>query len=79
MQLRLRRHSYRFAEQVLNSKLALKEEVKKTIENLNPDPSDLSRPKFNEVQGTKFVSLSWKDQSDVFKDREDEINGEPLI
>jgi len=31
MQLRLRRHSYRFAEQVLNSKLALKEEIEKAI------------------------------------------------
>jgi len=71
MQLRLKRHSYRFAEQVLNSKLALKEEIEKTIEALDPDPSDLSRPKFNELLKQKFVSLGWQDQPDVFEDPED--------
>jgi len=71
MQLRLRRHSFRFAEQVLNSKLALKEEIERTIENLNPDPTDLSRPRFNELLRAKFVSLGWKDQPDVFEDEED--------
>jgi len=40
MQLRLKKYSYRFAEQVLNSKLALKEEIEKTIENLDPRKSD---------------------------------------
>jgi len=48
MQLRLRTYSYRFAEQVLNSKLSLKEEIRGVIENLDPDPKDLSRPRFNE-------------------------------
>ena len=67
MQLRLKRYSYRFAEQVLNSKLALKEEIEKTIEALDPDPSDLSRPKFNELLKQKFVSLGWQDQPDVLR------------
>lgn len=71
MQLRLRTHSYRFAEQVLNSKLSLKEEIKQTIENLDPDPKDLSRPKFNELLRRKFVDLGWTDQPDVFEDPED--------
>ncbi len=69
-QLRLRKHSYRFAEQVLNSKLSLKEEIEKTKENLDPDPTDLSRPKFNELLRTRFVSLDWKDQPRVFKDED---------
>jgi len=62
MQLRLRTYSYRFAEQVLNSKLALKQEIEKTIEELDPDPNDLSRPKFNELLRQKFVALGWQDQ-----------------
>lgn len=35
MQLRLRTYSYRFAEQVLNSKLALKQEIERTIKSLD--------------------------------------------
>jgi len=70
-QLRLKRYSHRFAEQVLNSKLALKEEIERTIENLNPEPADLTRPNFNELLRTKFLSLGWKDQPDVFDDKED--------
>ena len=71
MQLRLRRLSYRFAEQVLNSTLALKEEIERTIETLNPDFKDLSRPGFNELLRQKFVALGWTDQPDVFEDPED--------
>jgi len=71
MQLRLRTYSYRFAEQVLNSKLSLKEEIRGAIESLNPDPKDLSRPNFNELLREKFVALGWTDQPDVFEDPKD--------
>ena len=49
MRINLQKYSFRFAEQVLNSKLALKQE----IENVLLDPSmelyTLNRPHFNRV------------------------------
>ena len=66
MSLRLQRYSYRFAEQVLNSKLAVKQE----IENLLTDPSivisSLSRPIFNEVLKDLFINKGWESQPPVF-------------
>jgi hypothetical protein len=61
----------RAAEQVLNSKLALKQE----IENILTDPSievkSLSRPKFNEILESKFVSKGWESQPPVFNEPND--------
>ena len=68
MTLRLQNFSYRFAEQVLNSKLALKQE----IENLFVDPSiyipSLSRPRFNEVLKALFEGRGWESQPSVFNE-----------
>jgi hypothetical protein len=68
MNLRLQKFSYRFAEQVLNSKLDIKQE----IENILTDPSinipSLSRPEFNRVLRDIFVSKGWKDQPRVFEE-----------
>lgn len=66
MRLRLQASSFRFAEQVLNSKLAIKQEV----ENILLDPSislpDLSRPNFNSVLEKLFVEHNWEKQPAVF-------------
>ena len=43
--MKFQTYSYRFAEQVMNSKLKLKHEIEDTIKNLNPDPKELSRLK----------------------------------
>lgn len=71
MRLRLEKFSYRFAEQVLNSKLAIKQE----IEGILTDPSiqipSLSRPEFNRVLKSLFTSRGWQDQPDVFQNEED--------
>jgi hypothetical protein len=67
MKLRLEKFSYRFAEQVLNSKLTIKQE----IESILTDPSiqipTLSRPEFNKLLRSLFVSKGWTDQPDVFQ------------
>jgi hypothetical protein len=67
----LQKFSFRFAEQVLNSKLALKQE----IENLLTDPtiniSSLSRPRFNDILRERFVSRGWESQPPVFNEPND--------
>ena len=42
--LRLQRFSFRFAEQVLNSKLSLKEEIDTILPDTIPDITKMSRP-----------------------------------
>lgn len=49
MILRLQKFSYRFAEQVLNSKLALKQEIENVLLDPSIDIASLSRPHFNEI------------------------------
>ena len=69
--LRLQRFSYRFAEQVLNSKLALKEEIEGIFTEEIPDTGVLSRPAFNKLLDERFVSKDWKRQPPVFHEAED--------
>lgn len=69
--MRYSKFSFRFAEQVLNSKLALKQEIEDTITSLNPDLRTLSRPKFNELLRDAFLSKGWEDQPAVFDEAGD--------
>jgi hypothetical protein len=69
--LRLQRFSYRFAEQVLNSKLALKEEIEGILTEEVPDIGLLSRPGFNKLLDERFVSKGWTRQPAVFQDADD--------
>jgi hypothetical protein len=71
MKIRLQRYSYRFAEQVLNSKLAVKQEIDEILSNPEISISELSRPKFNELLRTAFVSKGWQDQPPVFDEVDD--------
>lgn len=69
--LRLQRFSFRFAEQVLNSKLALKQEIENILTDSSIDVSTLSRPKFNEILEQEFVSKGWLSQPPVFDEPKD--------
>jgi Restriction endonuclease BglII len=69
--IRLERFSYRFAEQVLNSKLALKQEVEAILTSEAIELASLSRPKFNKVLRESFTAKGWHDQPHVFSDDED--------
>ena len=71
MILRLQRFSYRFAEQVLNSKLALKQEIEKIITDPTIDISTLTRPHFNKILDEKFSKVGWESQPPVFDDPND--------
>jgi hypothetical protein len=69
--IRLQTYLFRFAEQVLNSKLAIKQE----LENILKDPSinipTLSRPNFNTVLEGLFTSKGWTSQPAVFDESDD--------
>jgi hypothetical protein len=71
MALRLRKFSYRFAEEVLNSKLALKQEIEAVLLDPDTDLSSLSRPRFNEVLRARFVARRWESQPPVFNEPSD--------
>lgn len=66
MSIRLEKHSYRFAEQVLNSNLRLKNEIEEVICEASRDLSVLSRPNFNELLRQSFTKRGWASQPEVF-------------
>lgn len=71
MIIRLQNFSYRFAEQVLNSKLALKQERERVLKDSSIDIASLSRPQFNEVLDDLFVKKGWESQLSVFNEKGD--------
>jgi hypothetical protein len=66
--LRLQRFSFRFAEQVLNRKLSLKEEIEQVLLGAISDITKLSRPAFNELLEDRSVAKGWASQPTVFDD-----------
>lgn len=55
MQIRLKNFSFRFAEQVLNSRLSLKQEIDSVLTDPTLKDSDLTRPGFNAALDKLFV------------------------
>jgi len=66
MRLRLQKSSYRFAEQVLNSKLALKQEIESVLLDSNIDIGSLSCLNFDEVLKDFFEKKVWESRPSVF-------------
>lgn len=66
MRIRLNYFSYRFAEQVLNSKLNLKEEIKEVLTDPSMKLETLTRPKFNKILEEKFTAKGWENQPQLF-------------
>ena len=67
MKLRLETFSFRFAEQVLNSKLAIKQELEDVLTDPSTPVPDLSRPHFNKLLRDRLVERGWEDQPSVFE------------
>jgi restriction endonuclease BglII len=67
MKLRLERFSYRFAEQVLNSKLVIKQEIESLLTGPSIDVVSLSRPTFNKVLRELFVAKGWQRSTPRFR------------
>jgi hypothetical protein len=72
MNIRLKTFSFRFAEQVLNSKLAIKKEIEAVLTDPGLDITQLSRPKFNELLDEAFPAKGWERQPAVF-----DVPGDP--
>jgi hypothetical protein len=71
MGIRLEKYSFRFAEKVLKSKLALKQEIESILLDPIIDIANLSRLKFNEILKELFIAKGWNDQPHVFGDVND--------
>ena len=66
--MRFKTYSFRFAEQVLNSKLNIKKEIEDIITNLKPQTEELTRQRLNELFKERFIKIGWTDQPIVFED-----------
>ena len=79
MKIRLRTFSFRFVEQVLNSKLSIKQEVEAILTDDRIDLKQLSRPKFNQVLNDLFFEKGWERQPTIFDEPGDfsAKNGRP--
>ncbi len=64
----MKKYSYRFAEQVINSKLSMKMEIESILTNSKINISSLSRPEFNKILVKLFEEFNWKNQPDVFEE-----------
>ena len=71
MTIRLQTYSFRFAEQVLNSQLAIKQEIEQILTDPSINISELSRPKFNEILDQLFQAKGWTAQPAVFEEPSD--------
>ena len=71
MKLRLQRFSYRFAEQVLNSRLATKQEIEDILLDKKTNVGELSRPRFNEILKELFTEKGWESEPAVFSEASD--------
>jgi hypothetical protein len=60
MRLRLQTYSFRFAEQVLNSKLSIKQEIETVLLDPGIDLPILSRPMFKKILDELFPVKGWK-------------------
>ena len=69
--IHLQTFSYRFAEQVLNSRLALKQEVEAILTEPGLALNTLSRPTFNHELDVRFTAKNWERQPLVFSDPTD--------
>lgn len=69
--LRFQEYSYRFAEQILNSRLSIKREIYSILQDPSIVLNQLSRPNFNKILDNLFQSKGWKAQPHVFPDLKD--------
>lgn len=71
MSVRLKKYSYRFAEQVFNGKIQIKNELEDIIYSATKDLSVLSRPEFNRILNEEFAKRGRETQPPVF-DKDDD-------
>jgi hypothetical protein len=67
--VRFQTFSYRFAEQILNSKFSAKKEIEDMISSIKP--RGYSRPELNEVFRQEFLKRRWEEQPQIFEELAD--------
>jgi len=65
MKIRLETFSYRFAEQVLNSKFYIKQEIESILFAFQINLTRLSLPKFNKILEELLVKKGWEKQPSI--------------
>ncbi len=71
MRINLQKYSFRFAEQVLNSKLTLKQEIEGILLDPGIELHALNRPHFNKILENLFIQKGWETQPKVFNKNQD--------
>ncbi len=71
MRITLQRFSFRFTEQVLNSKLASKQEIEDILLYPSIELHTLNRPHFNKILENLFTKKGWETQPKVFNEDQD--------
>jgi len=71
MRINLQKFSFRFAEQVLNSKLALKQEIEAILLDPSIELYSLSRLHINKVLENLFTQKGWETQPKAFNENQD--------
>ncbi len=71
MSIRLKKFSYRYAEEVFNGKLMIKNEVEDILYEITKDLSVVSRPEFNRLINDAFAKRGWICQPQVFDNEDD--------
>ncbi len=72
-------HSYRFADQVLNSKYAIKTELESIIQSIQLPTSDYKRKALNKAFKDAFLSRGWQEQVRLFKEEDVEEDQEAPV
>ncbi len=68
MPLSLKTYSFRFAEEILNSKLAHRRNIETVLTHPSLNLDQLSRPHFNKELDRLFVESKWERQPSVFNE-----------
>ena len=71
MRINLQKYSFRFAEEVLNSKLTLKQEIEDILLDPSIEPPSLNRPHFNKILENLFIQKGWETQPKLFDENQD--------
>jgi len=69
--MRFKDWSYRFAEEILNSRLTQKHEIIDVIGNISLPPEEMSRPNLNKAFKKDFKSMGWDSEVEVFEPKDE--------